>query len=141
MSWQAWHAHNRGVRCGCCNAYATLCEDFGYICNKCPGGRVCGECVRYFLTDRQACYKHARHPKLPGKQRLRFAVFTRDGFRCRYCGDSPKTDDAVILELDHLIPKVAGGRLTLENTITACRPCNRGKAARVLTDDELEHLD
>lgn len=61
---------------------------------------------------------------------LRFAVFTRDGFRCRYCGRS--IDDGVILHADHVIPESKGGPTTLENLVTACIDCNLGKSDKDL---------
>lgn len=63
-------------------------------------------------------------------KRLRFAVFARDGFSCRYCGQQ---SDAVPLVVDHMIPVVAGGTNDIENLITACEPCNQGKAATTLS--------
>ena len=56
---------------------------------------------------------------------LRFDVFMRDGFRCRYCGVS--VDDGAILHADHVIPESKGGLTTLENLVTACIDCNLGK--------------
>lgn len=61
---------------------------------------------------------------------LRFEVFKRDGFRCRYCGRGP---EAVLLEADHVVPEHDGGPTTIENLVTACADCNRGKGARSLT--------
>ena len=63
---------------------------------------------------------------------LRFDVFTRDGFRCRYCGQGP--EQGVYLEADHVHPRSLGGLDTMENLVTACRDCNRGKSAKLLTD-------
>ena len=64
------------------------------------------------------------------KPSLRFEVFRRDAFTCRYCGR--KSPDA-ILEVDHVIPKSDGGPDDLGNLITSCYDCNRGKGARLLT--------
>lgn len=60
---------------------------------------------------------------------LRFEVFKRDGFTCQYCGR--KTPD-VVLEADHIIPVVQGGGDEIENLVTACWDCNRGKGAEML---------
>lgn len=65
----------------------------------------------------------------PISKKLRFEVFRRDGFRCRYCGANPI--DAP-LEVDHVIPVSAGGKNGIDNLVSACFPCNRGKAARPL---------
>jgi 5-methylcytosine-specific restriction endonuclease McrA len=63
---------------------------------------------------------------------LRFDVFKRDGFRCRYCGQS--ADDGVILHADHVIPQSKGGPTTLDNLVTACFACNLGKSDKDLGD-------
>lgn len=57
-------------------------------------------------------------------KKVRFEVFKRDGFRCGYCGQSPPS---VILELDHIDPKSKGGQDEINNYLTACFDCNRGK--------------
>ena len=57
-------------------------------------------------------------------KKLRFEVFKRDGFCCAYCGKSPPK---VTLEIDHIEPRSKGGKDTIENLITACFDCNRGK--------------
>lgn len=56
--------------------------------------------------------------------KTRFEVFKRDGFICQYCGRRPPE---VILEADHIVPKSKGGTDIIENLITACYECNRGK--------------
>ena len=63
---------------------------------------------------------------------LRFDVFKRDGFRCRYCGQS--ADDGAILHADHVTPQSKGGPTTLENLVTACIACNLGKSNKDLGD-------
>lgn len=57
-------------------------------------------------------------------KKIRFEVFKRDGFQCAYCG---KTPPAVILEIDHIDPKSKGGKDSINNLLTACFDCNRGK--------------
>jgi len=57
-------------------------------------------------------------------KKLRFEVFKRDGFKCAYCGKSPPT---VTLEVDHIEPVSKGGMDDINNLITACFDCNRGK--------------
>lgn len=60
---------------------------------------------------------------------LRFRVLERDDFSCRYCGSRPPW---VRLVVDHAIPVAGGGTNDFENLVTACEPCNQGKAARPL---------
>ncbi|HII95331.1 MAG TPA: hypothetical protein HA367_06325 [Candidatus Methanofastidiosum sp.] len=57
-------------------------------------------------------------------KKIRFEVFKRDGFQCAYCG---KTPPEVILEVDHIDPVSKGGSDDINNLITACFDCNRGK--------------
>lgn len=61
--------------------------------------------------------------KIP--QRVREAVYLRDGFACVECGDA---DD---LTLDHIHPWSLGGPDTVENLRVLCRPCNSSKGARI----------
>ena len=57
-------------------------------------------------------------------KRLRFEIFKRDSFTCQYCGQFPPH---VILEVDHLTPRASGGSDDIENLVTSCFACNRGK--------------
>lgn len=64
-------------------------------------------------------------------KRIRFEIFKRDSFTCRYCGKgSPK----VVLEVDHIIPRCEGGTDDEMNLITSCFDCNRGKAGVNLSE-------
>jgi len=83
-------------------------------------------------------------------------VFTRDGYRCRYCGTrvvaksalaaleravgKPEfccstninaEDHGIVLVFkavaDHVAPLKLGGRTDLDNLVTGCQPCNYGK--------------
>ena len=63
-------------------------------------------------------------------KKTRFEIFKRDSFKCQYCGSIPPH---VVLEVDHIIPVKQGGKNELENLITACFECNRGKGARELS--------
>jgi hypothetical protein len=56
------------------------------------------------------------------EQGISWAVFRRDGFRCRYCGA-----DDVPLTVDHVVPWEAGGPSIEENLVSACRKCNKTK--------------
>jgi 5-methylcytosine-specific restriction endonuclease McrA len=88
----------------------------------------------------------------------RFEVLKRDNFTCRYCGRSVSSEDLpvlkesddpaldelmvqmklakyeVILEVDHVIPRSRGGGDDMDNLVTACKDCNRGKGARPLAE-------
>ena len=64
--------------------------------------------------------------RLPLSPKLRFEVFQRDNFRCRYCG---RTSNETKLEVDHINPKSKGGSDDMDNLITSCMECNRGKGS------------
>lgn len=58
-------------------------------------------------------------------KRIRFEVFQRDGFKCRYCGKG--SDDGAELQLDHVKSFADGGTDDPDNLVTSCADCNRGK--------------
>lgn len=62
---------------------------------------------------------------------LRFEVFKRDDWACRYCGARPPS---AILHADHVVPVVDGGPDELDNLVTSCSDCNLGKGGRSLDD-------
>lgn len=67
----------------------------------------------------------------PLSKRIRFEVFKRDSFTCQYCGAQPP---GVVLECDHIKPVANGGGNSMENLITSCEECNRGKSDKLLGD-------
>lgn len=68
--------------------------------------------------------------RTPVSKRVRFEVFKRDGFTCQYCGATPPK---VVLEVDHVDPVAAGGTNDMDNLVTSCFPCNRGKSDVLLS--------
>jgi len=60
---------------------------------------------------------------------LRWKIYARDGFACRYCGLKPP--DA-ILHIDHVTAVIRGGKNDEENLVTACQDCNIGKGAKLI---------
>lgn len=58
--------------------------------------------------------------------RMRFAIYERDNYRCRMCGR--RTDD---LEIDHIIPISKGGKSTYDNLQTLCHRCNMRKGSDI----------
>jgi hypothetical protein len=55
----------------------------------------------------------------------RFEIFKRDFFTCCYCGSKPPK---VTLEVDHIVPISKKGTNDIDNLITSCFDCNRGKS-------------
>jgi hypothetical protein len=64
-------------------------------------------------------------------KKTRFDVFKRDQFQCAYCGVHPS--ETVLLEVDHIHPVAEGGTNDIDNLVTACWDCNRGKGAGLLS--------
>ena len=52
-------------------------------------------------------------------------VIKRDGHRCQYCGSNHGA-----MTVDHVVPKLNGGRDTWENLVCACIKCNNIKGNR-----------
>lgn len=62
---------------------------------------------------------------------LRFEVFKRDKFTCKYCGAKAP---GVVLHIDHIKPVKDGGTNDPLNLVTACQACNAGKGGKTLSD-------
>lgn len=64
------------------------------------------------------------------KLSLRFQVLKRDNNTCVYCGSKPPN---AVLEVDHVIPRSMGGTDNMENLVTSCFNCNRGKRDKLIS--------
>lgn len=62
-----------------------------------------------------------RKAKIPSN--IKWDVWSRDDYKCTYCGIGRE------LSLDHIVPELHGGDVTVENLITACSNCNRKKGS------------
>jgi len=70
--------------------------------------------------------KKVKPRESPLSPKVRFEVLKRDNFTCQYCGrKSPEVE----LEVDHIEPYSKTKDNSMENLITACKDCNRGKKA------------
>ncbi|MGD9817367.1 MAG: HNH endonuclease [Desulfomonilaceae bacterium] len=54
-------------------------------------------------------------------------ILIRDSFSCQYCGQDHSSAE---LTLDHIIPKVQGGKNDWTNVVACCRSCNVHKGGR-----------
>ena len=54
-------------------------------------------------------------------------IFARDKNHCQYCGKKYPTSE---LSLDHVIPKMLGGRAIWSNIVCACTKCNARKGGQ-----------
>jgi len=66
----------------------------------------------------------ASEPRPPSQAEVRRQVWRRDKGRCSNCRST------FALEIDHVLPKAAGGPSTLENTRLLCRACNQRAAIK-----------
>lgn len=80
----------------------------------------------------------ASSPRKAIPRRLRFEIFRRDGYTCRYCGAS--APDAQVT-IDHVIPIALGGTDDPSNLVTACTDCNAGKASTAPDQAVVEDVD
>ena len=71
-------------------------------------------------------------------KKLRFEIFRRDNFACRYCGKSAM--DGAVLEPDHVVPRARGGEDVATNLVTACEGCNSGKSDTPLFSPVIEDV-
>ena len=74
----------------------------------------------------------SRHVRTQRKRRMfdsptRAAVFTRDDFRCQYCGTRISMGTGT---RDHVQPLSRGGADTLDNVVACCKACNSRKDDR-----------
>lgn len=65
---------------------------------------------------------------------IRREILERDDFRCVFCGSGGRFSD-IILEIDHITPRSAGGGNEPENLRTLCQLCHlirHGRKPKVL---------
>ena len=63
----------------------------------------------------------------PHKQHVKFSrynMYLRDLFKCAYCEEVFDYDE---LTIDHVVPRVAGGKTNWTNCTTSCKACNSAK--------------
>ena len=65
-------------------------------------------------------------------------VFSRDDYRCVYCGKRFAPDE---LSVDHVEPRVRGGDQSTGNLVTACKGCNTLKGQRRVSEFLREEAD
>ena len=75
----------------------------------------------------------------PLSPKRRFDILERDNFTCQSCG--AKQSDDVLLEVDHIEPVSKGGTNDIDNLVTLCYKCNRGKGARILGEKQSVRLE
>lgn len=77
-----------------------------------------------FFNDREVWDSICRVERGKVSNKMRFSIYSRDGYRCRICGRSGAFTD---LEIDHIKPIAKGGKSTYNNLQTLCKRCNMEK--------------
>ena len=70
-------------------------------------------CADYVKWSRQVKYNRSN-------------ILLRDLFTCQLCGARPPISQ---FTLDHVVPRVHGGKTNWTNIVTACKKCNHAKPA------------
>jgi 5-methylcytosine-specific restriction endonuclease McrA len=65
------------------------------------------------------------------------AIYTRDNWRCQYCGMDISKSSATI---DHVHPKSRGGNTSWKNCVASCKFCNRKKANKTPSEANMPLL-
>lgn len=82
-----------------------------------------------FYNDRHIWDAICRVERGKVSNKMRFSIYSRDGYRCRICG--ARQGKRVQLEIDHIIPIAKGGKSTYDNLQTLCHNCNVQKGDNV----------
>lgn len=98
------------------------------ICELCDVARVTAYRAMQLLASKGLIERF--EPDFETKSRqvpeaVKWAIFKRDGYACRYCGK-----DEGPFHLDHVMPLHQSGLTSMENLVTACPACNRQKSGR-----------
>ena len=120
---QRTHPSKIGICKICGKKFLKLSSNQRYCSDKCRGVR------------NKMKYEKSKGNKTTKWLSLRFSVLRRDNFTCQYCGRG--VADGAKLEVDHIVPKIKGGKDTINNLITSCRECNKGKRDVLLTGKEM----
>jgi hypothetical protein len=94
----------------------------------------------FLLAWRRLRRRRRRRPdsrRIPIPTAVRRHVYARDGHTCVYCA---RRGRRVLLTIDHVFPVALGGTNEVSNLVTACRPCNLTKGARLLNDAGLRRF-
>jgi 5-methylcytosine-specific restriction endonuclease McrA len=59
----------------------------------------------------------------------RYNLYMRDLFKCAYCEEVFDYDE---LTIDHVVPRMAGGKTNWENCVTSCKSCNHAKGSKLI---------
>jgi hypothetical protein len=86
-----------------------------------------------FYKDGEIWQSISRVERGKVSNKMRFAIYRRDGNRCRICGSRKN------LEVDHIFPIAKGGKTTFDNLQTLCHRCNAKKSDTVTPSQREEY--
>lgn len=102
--------------------------------------KKCIVCSKKFNTPTHAPHKQVCSYECAGERKNikkssldRYIIFSRDSFRCSYCGRN-SIEHKIVLCIDHIVPKSKNGKNIASNLITSCLGCNDSKATRGFND-------
>jgi 5-methylcytosine-specific restriction endonuclease McrA len=105
--------------------------------------RLCDYCHKPFTmrnTKQRFCSSDCRQADYEiSYAKGTYLILERDKFKCIYCGKS-SIEDGIRLHIDHIKPRVSGGKDIAGNLVTACEEHNTQKSAKELPDDCLERI-
>lgn len=82
-----------------------------------------------FYNNRKIWDSICRVERAKVSNKMRFAIYKRDHYRCKMCG---RIYDPEYLEIDHIYPIAKGGKSNIDNLQTLCKKCNYIKGDKVL---------
>ncbi len=82
-----------------------------------------------FYTNEEIWKSICRVERGKVTNKMRFAIYQRDGYRCRICGRRGNGEN---LEIDHIYPIAKGGKSTYDNLQTLCHNCNQRKGSNII---------
>lgn len=100
---------------------ADVCQPCADVISNLYNKTHSGEFITWENVDSPPVYK-----KKPIPESLRWKIFERDGFACRFCGSQR------MLRVDHIYPESKGGGLEPSNLQTLCNSCNCSKGNKVV---------
>lgn len=84
-----------------------------------------------FSMDKPSVIILNRFHRTPSSAKFtRRNLFLRDSNNCQYCGNHFSYDE---LTIDHVIPRVMGGKTTWDNCVASCQKCNTAKGKRLVS--------
>lgn len=109
-------------------------------CKECSGSFVYSSSYPNKIFCSKECRSINYKKNSVVAESCKFIILNRDKFRCIYCGISAITHKDVVLNVDHITPKLNGGEDRAYNLVTACERCNVEKGAIVIDSDVIEDI-